>query len=81
MPVSGQVVEGVEREHDLAHPLGEFLALLFDVTQECVGPPPPDEHDGIGRDALEIELHGQGRPVGVGADVVGAESERVAADG
>jgi hypothetical protein len=46
--------EGVDVEHDLAHPLCEFFALLFDVCEEGIGPPPSYKHYCIGRDVLEV---------------------------
>ena len=46
------MVEGVDVDHELAHAECEVMALFFNVCEECIAPPTPDEHDSIGWDAL-----------------------------
>ena len=63
------------RRHGLGDPLGECGNLPLEVDQEGVRPPSSDGFDGAVRDMGLMEDHGATRAQGVGADLMGMESQ------
>ena len=62
----------------LEHATGDFVGELFhlfpNVSEEVVGGPAANEHDGEGWDSVQVHLHGGSRVDGVGSDVFGVEA-------
>ena len=68
------------RRHGLGDPLGEFGHLPLKVDHEGVRPPLSDDLDGAVRDMGLVESHGAARVQGVGAHLMGMESQALEAD-
>ena len=68
------------RCHGLGDPLGECGDLPLEVDQEGVRPPLSDDLNGAFGDMGLVEGHGAARAQGVGADLVGVESQALEAN-
>ena len=68
------------RRHGLGYPLGECGNLPLEVDQEGVQPPSSDDLDGAVWDVGLVEGHGAARAQGVGADLMGVESQALEAN-
>ena len=68
------------RRHGLGDPLGECGDLPLEVDQEGVRPPSSNDLDGAVRDMGLVEGHGAARVQGVGADLMGVESQALEAN-
>ena len=66
--------------HGLGDPLGECFDLPLEVDQEGVRPPLSNDLDGAVRDMGLMEGHGATRAQGVGADLMGVESQALEAN-
>ena len=66
--------EGIVLEHATGDIVGELIHLFPNVSEEGVGGPAANEHDGEGWDSVQVHLHGGSRADGVGSDVVGVEA-------
>ncbi len=71
----GNVVEVLVLDHLRADPAAELLHLFPNISQEGVGGPPSDDHDGVDGDVVEEHRHRGARANGVGADVVQLETQ------
>ena len=67
------------RRHGLGDPLGECGNLSLEVDQEGVRPPLFNYLDGAVRDMGLMEGHGATRAQGMGADLMGVESQALEA--
>ena len=76
----GEEVLGGQADHAFGDARTELQDLPTDVSEEGVGGPTPDEHDGEDRDPGEVHRHGRSRADGVCADVGVGETEDVLAD-
>ena len=68
------------RRYGLGDPLGECGNLPLEVDQEGVRPSSSDDIDGAVRDMGLMEGHGATRAQGVGADLIGMESQALEAN-
>ena len=68
------------RRYSLGDPLGKRGHLPLKVDQEGVRPPSYDDLDGDVRDMCLVESRGTTRAQGVGADLMGVESQALETD-
>ena len=66
--------EGIVLEHATGDVVSELLHLFPNVSEEGVGGPAANEHDGEGWDSVQVHRHGGSRADVVGSDVVGAKA-------
>ena len=68
------------RRHGLGDPLVECGHLPLKVDQEGIRPPSSDYLDGAVRGMGFVESHGTSQAQGVGADLMGVESQALEAN-
>ena len=66
--------EGIVLENVTGDIVGELIYLFPNVSEEGVGGPAENEHDGEGWDYVQVHRHDGSRAYGVGSDVVGVEA-------
>ena len=66
--------EGIVLEHATGDFVGKFLYLFQNVSEESVGGPASNDHDGEGWDSVQLHFHGVSRADGVGSGVLGVEA-------
>lgn len=74
------VAGGLVLEHSGADSFGELFDLFFDVGEEGIGAPAPDEHDGVDWLLGEVHEHGEASAHGVKFNIVGRESKDILSD-
>ena len=65
--------EGIVLEHARGDVVGKLLYLFPNVSEESVGGPAANEHDGEVWDSVEVHHHCGSRAYRVGSDVLGVE--------
>ena len=66
--------EGILLEHATEDVVGKLLYLFPKISEESVGGPAANEHDGEGWNSVQVHQHGGSRAHGVGSDVLGVEA-------
>ena len=66
--------EGTVLEHAAGDVAGELIHLFPNVSEEGVGGPAANGHDGEGWDSVQVHRHDSSQSDGVGSDVVGVEA-------
>jgi hypothetical protein len=68
-------------DHAIGDLLSKFHHLNSYVLSEGVAGPSPYEHDGVGRNSVQVHGHGGAGPDAVCPEFKGVESESVGTDG
>ena len=66
--------EGIMLEHVTGDVVSKLLYLFPNVSEESVGGPAANEHDGEGWDSVQVHRHGGSRADGMGSGVLGVEA-------